>query len=242
MSKVPEISCGIVYFKLPVVLFSKMTTFKVKSIYVGFSLAICNFVQKKKKISRRCSNNHWGRRRLRLLSSLIGQRGCQSSSVTFAAPPTNAQRRRSFHNIPSTCGSSAAVGEERRERREHLLRHSGWGPEKDGERSATGGERGCGVSGEPAGEARTSGEGCVIVRVFFFLQSNFPTVPTCHRPAKTTAVSNTPITWDLTVWRRRWGKDRQVSWDGALAASPPCLIAPFIVEELRVHLKSGCRW
>lgn len=44
MSKVPEISCGIVYFKLQIVLFSKMTTFKVKSVYVGFSLAICNFV------------------------------------------------------------------------------------------------------------------------------------------------------------------------------------------------------
>lgn len=37
-------------------------------------------------------------------------------------------------DIQSTCGSSAAL-EERRERR-----HSGWGPEKDGERSATGGE------------------------------------------------------------------------------------------------------
>lgn len=175
------------------------------------------------KKSRRCNNNHRGRQRLRVFSSLIGQHRCQSSPVTFASPPTNAQRRRSFHNIQSTCGSSAAVGEEKEESTSSDT--AGEVRRKTEERH--GRRAGCGVRGEPAGEPRTSGEDCVIVRVFFF-QSNFRTVPTCHRPAKTTALPNTPITWDLTVWRRRWGKDRQVSWDGVLAASPSFLIAPLL--------------
>lgn len=136
--KVSEISCGIVYFNLWAAFFSKMITFKVKFVYVGFLLQFATFSWRKKVDAVATTR---GRQRLRSFSSLIGQRRCQSSPVTFAAPPTNAQRRRSFHNIQSTCGSSAAVGEEGRERREHLLRHSGWGPEKDGARSATGGER-----------------------------------------------------------------------------------------------------
>lgn len=53
--KVSEISCGIVYFNLWAAFFSKMITFKVKFVYVGFSIAICNFFLKEK--SRRCSNN-----------------------------------------------------------------------------------------------------------------------------------------------------------------------------------------
>ena len=34
---------------------------------------------------------------------------------------------------------------------------------------------------------------------------------TCPRLEKTPAAPSTPTMWDLTAWRRRWGKDRQVS-------------------------------
>lgn len=58
---------------------------------------------------------------------------------------------------------------------------------------------------------------------------------TCHRPVKTTALPNTPITWDLTAWRRRWGKDRQVSWDIFIKSSFHLL--RFL--PLQVHIVTG---
>ena len=59
-------------------------------------------------------------------------------------------------------------------------------------------------------------EECLIVCAFIVKCLNFHTDSTCHRPVKTTAVPNMPITWDLTAWRRRSGKDRQVSWDSCI--------------------------
>ena len=79
---------------------------------MGFAFAICNFFGGENKRSQGCSNNHRGRQLADWSAPL------SIIPVTFTAPPTNAQRRRSFHNIPSICGSSAAVGEERRGKKE----------------------------------------------------------------------------------------------------------------------------
>lgn len=160
-------SCEIIYFIPTIAFFSKMTTFKEKSVYVVFSIAIWNFFNeggiKKEKKSRRSSNSHKSQQRLRGPCSLIGQRRCQSSPVSSAAPPTDAQRRRSFQwyskHLRLVCGCRR---EERKKRAPPQTQRVRSGERRRAERHRR--RKGCGVRGEPAA-ARTSGEDCVIVRV-----------------------------------------------------------------------------
>lgn len=150
-------SCAIIHFNPRIAFFSKMTTFKEKSVYVVFS--ICNLElfqwggdlkKSKKKKSQRCSNSHKSQQRPRGSCSLIGQRRCQSSAVSSAATPTDAQRRRSFHrqwyskHLRLVCGWRR---EERRKRAPPQTQRVRSGERRRAARHRR--RKGCGVTGEP---------------------------------------------------------------------------------------------
>lgn len=122
-------------------------------------------------------------------------RWCSSHLRLVCSCRRKEERKRDSHLLKQRVRSRKGVRKRRRGREE---RHRKW--------------RGCGVK---------HSSGSDLQRGLFraLLQSNIHTVSTCHRPVKTTAVPNMPITWDLTVWRRRSGKDRQVSWDNRAASS-----------------------
>lgn len=98
-----------------------------------------------------------------VFGSLVGLTRCQSSPFSSAAPPTDAQRQQQQQqlstddDIQSTCGSSAAIGEKKRERENLASSNSEWGWEKETESE----RRGCGVNGKTAA-ARSSSEDCLI--------------------------------------------------------------------------------
>lgn len=112
-------SCATLYFNPRIAFFSKMTTFKEKSVYVVFSIAIWNFfneegIKKRRKKSRRCSNSHKSQQRLRGSCSLIGRRRCQSSPVSSAS---TSHRRTAAAQLPPTLIFKALAARLRLEKR-----------------------------------------------------------------------------------------------------------------------------